>query len=100
MGSLYLKHGLVRREDSTLFTSISDSRQRKGVSSMNELVFDLTGVILQVLCLLAALCNLGVEAAALVLQVQSKDTIPVAPRGRTGTQINPNRRSKSESRGE
>ena len=39
---------------------------------MDGLVFDLTGVILQVLCLLAALCNLGVEAAALVLQVQSK----------------------------
>ena len=28
---------------------------------MDGLVFDLTGVILQVLCLLAALCNLGVE---------------------------------------
>ena len=43
---------------------------------MDELVFDLTGVILQVLCLLAALCNLGVEAAALVLQVQSKEDEP------------------------
>ena len=85
MGSLYLKHGLVRREDSTLFTSISDSRQRKGVSSMDELVFDLTGVILQVLCLLAALCSLGVEAAALVLQVQSKDK----PRSSQGDEPGP-----------
>ena len=47
---------------------------------MDGLVFDLTGVILQVLCLLAALCNLGVEAAALVLQVQSKDK-PRSPQG-------------------
>ena len=47
---------------------------------MDGLVFDLTGVILQVLCLLAALCSLGVEAAALVLQVQSKDK-PRSPQG-------------------
>ena len=57
---------------------------------MDGLVFDLTGVILQVLCLLAALCNLGVEAAALVLQVQSKDK-PRSPQGEPnpGPQINP-----------
>ena len=61
---------------------------------MDGLVFDLTGVILQVLCLLAALCNLGVEAAALVLQVQSKDK-PRSPQGdEPGTQINPNRRKQ------
>ena len=54
---------------------------------MDGLVFDLTGVILQVLCLLAALCNLGVEAAALVLQVQSKDK----PRSPKGTNRDPNK---------
>lgn len=52
---------------------------------MDGLVFDLTGVILQVLCLLAALCNLGVEAAALVLQVQSKDK----PRSSQGDEPGP-----------
>ena len=41
---------------------------------MDGLVFDLTGVILQVLCLLAALCNLGVGVASLALQARLKDT--------------------------
>lgn len=54
---------------------------------MDGLVFDLTGVILQVLCLLAALCNLGVEAAALVLQVQSK----INPGRPKGTNRDPNK---------
>ena len=52
---------------------------------MDGLVFDLTGVILQVLCLLAALCSLGVEAAALVLQVRSKDK----PRSSQGDEPGP-----------
>ena len=58
---------------------------RKGVSSMDGIVLSLTGVILQVLCLLAALSNLGVEAAALVLQVQSK----VKPRSPQGDEPGP-----------
>ena len=58
---------------------------RKGVSSMDGIVLSLTGVILQVLCLLAALCSLGVEAAALVLQVQSKDK----PRSSQGDEPGP-----------
>ena len=59
---------------------------RKGVSSMDGIVLSLTGVILQVLGLVAAFGILAVGAASLALQAWSKDEPRSSQRDEPGAQ--------------